>query len=160
MDIKIRFAIVDDTALILRFIKELAEYEEILHTVVATEEILMERIFGTQKYVDVVLAFVNNIPAGYIAFSYSFSTFLGKPGIYLENLYVTPNMRRKGVAKRLLSFLANIILERDYGRLELAVLEWNKSTINFYEKIGAKPIQGLIIERFTKESIEELIKLI
>ena len=159
MNIKFKFATINDVALILRFIRELAEYEKMLHTVVVTEKILSEQLFGEQKYAEVILAYVNDNPVGFAAFSHSFSTFLGKPGVYLENLYVIPEMRGNGVAKKLFGFLANIIVKRDYGRLELAVLDWNKSAIDFYEKIGAKPINGLIIERFAGGSIHELAKL-
>jgi GNAT superfamily N-acetyltransferase len=134
VNINIRFARINDIPLILQFVKDLAEYEQALHNVIATEEDLCNTLFGERQYAEVVLAYVDNVPVGFAAFSYSFSTFLGKPGLYLENLYVIPEMRGMGIAKRIFSFLANIVLERNYGRLELAVLEWNR----FLSKNGSK----------------------
>ncbi len=159
MNINIRFARINDIPLILQFVKDLAEYEQALHNVIATEEDLCNTLFGERQYAEVVLAYVDNVPVGFAAFSYSFSTFLGKPGLYLENLYVIPEMRGMGIAKRIFSFLANIVLERNYGRLELAVLEWNTLAIDFYQKMGAKPIDGLIIQRFAGSAIHDLVQL-
>ena len=159
MNVMLKFATINDSALVLKFIQDLAKYENLDHTLTVTEAVLNERLFGEVKYAEVILACVDEEPVGFAVFSHSFSTFLGKPGIYLENLYVIPAMRGKGVAKKIFSFLANIILERGYGRLEVAVLDWNNLAIDFYEKMGAKPINGLIIERFAGDTIEMLARL-
>ena len=120
--LNIRPAEKNDVPLILSFIKELGEYERLAHEIVATEEILSETLFGDRRFAEVVFALYDGQPVGYALFFHSFSTFLGRPGIYLEDLYVRPAMRGRGIGKALLVYLAQLAAERKYGRLEWAVL--------------------------------------
>jgi GNAT superfamily N-acetyltransferase len=115
---EIKFATKNDLSLILEFIEELADYEKLLHEVVATKELLQEKLFGEKKYAEVIFAYEENIPVGFALFFHNFSTFLAKPGLYLEDLYVKPAYRGKGIAQELLTFLAKLAKERDCGRLE------------------------------------------
>jgi GNAT superfamily N-acetyltransferase len=156
INLEIKFASINDVPLILHFIKELAQYEKLLDQVVATEENLRDSLFGNKKYAEVILAHVDNIPAGFALFFHNFSTFLGKPGIYLEDLYVVPDMRGKGVAKKILSFLAKLAIDRDCGRLEWSVLDWNKPAIDFYKNIGATPMDEWTVQRVTGQALIDL----
>lgn len=155
-DVTIRFAIEDDVALILSLIKGIAEYEKLLHEVVATEELLKNNLFGERRTAEVILAFYKNEPAGFALFFHNFSTFLGKPGIYLEDLFVLPELRGKGIGKILLTYLGKLAIERDCGRVEWSVLDWNEPAINFYKKLGARPMDGWTVFRVTGEAIEKL----
>lgn len=132
----IRFASVEDCALILKFIKELARYEKLEHEVTATEEILKEWIFEKKKC-EVLIASENNIEIGYALFFHNFSTFLGKAGIYLEDLYINPDYRGLGYGKKLLKEVAKIAVERGCERLDWQCLNWNKSSIDFYLSLNA-----------------------
>lgn len=154
MDIK--FATEEDIPLILQFIKELADYEKLLHEVAATEKILKEKLFGEKKYAEVVFAYDGEEPVGFALFFHNFSTFLGKPGLYLEDLYVRPTHRSKGIGQQLLRFLAQLAKKRDCGRLEWWVLNWNKKAIDFYLKIGAIPMDEWTVFRVTGQALEEL----
>ncbi len=154
MDIK--FATEENIPLILQFIKELADYEKLLHEVVATEKILKEKLFGEKKYAEVVFAYDGEEPVGFALFFHNFSTFLGKPGLYLEDLYVRPTHRSKGIGQQLLRFLAQLAKKRDCGRLEWWVLNWNKKAIDFYLKIGAIPMDEWTVFRVTGQALEEL----
>ena len=156
MNLEIRFATSDDVPLILHFIQELAKYEKLSHEVIATEEILRTNLFGDKKYVEVLLGYVDNKAVSFALFFHNFSTFLGKPGIYLEDLYVVEDMRGQGIAKKMLSFLAKLTLDRDCGRLEWSVLDWNTSAINFYKSIGAKPMDEWTVHRVTGQELYEL----
>ena len=156
VDLEIKFASINDVPIILHFIKELAQYEKLLDQVVATEEILREKLFGNKKYAEVILAYVDNVPVGFALFFHNFSTFLGKPGIYLEDLYVVPDMRGKGIAKKLLIFLARLTIDRDCGRLEWWVLDWNKPAIDFYKNIGATPMDEWTVQRVTGQALIDL----
>src|SRR5665647_3109525 len=127
-DFKLRFAELNDVSLILGFIKELADYEKMLHEVVATEEVLRESLFE-RKIAEVIIGEYKNKPVGYALFFHNFSTFLGRPGIYLEDLYVKPEMRGKGIGKIILSFLAKLAIDRKCGRLEWRCLDWNEPSI-------------------------------
>ncbi|HEY5623670.1 MAG TPA: GNAT family N-acetyltransferase [Gammaproteobacteria bacterium] len=129
-----------DVSAILGFIKELAEYEKLSHEVVATEERILASLFGERPVAEALIAEYDGAPAGFALFFHSFSTFLGRPGIYLEDLYVTPDFRRRGIGKALLKSLAQLALERDCGRVEWAVLDWNEPAIGFYQGIGAAPL--------------------
>jgi GNAT superfamily N-acetyltransferase len=133
----IRPAAEHEVGLVLGFIRELAEFEHLSHEVVATEEDLRRALFGAPRYAEVVLACVDGAPVGFALFFHSFSTFLGRPGLYLEDLYVTPAARGAGVGATLLSWLARAALERGCARLEWAVLDWNEAAIGFYHKLGA-----------------------
>jgi GNAT superfamily N-acetyltransferase len=149
--IKLRNATIEDIPLILDFIKELAVYEKLIDQVKATEENLKESLFGEQKFAEVIIAEFDGKPAGQALFFYNFSTFLGKPGIYLEDLYVRPAFRGKGLGKTLLLKVIDIAKKRKCGRVEWAVLDWNEPAINFYRSLGAVPMDGWTIFRLTED---------
>lgn len=151
-----RFATAEDTPLILSFIRELAEYEKLSHEVVATEEALRESLFGERPFAEVLLAFVGEDPAGFALFFHNFSTFLGKPGIYLEDLYVRPEHRGAGAGRALLSHLAGLAVERGCGRLEWWVLDWNEPAVGFYKRIGARAMDDWTVYRLTGDALERL----
>ncbi|NBI06123.1 GNAT family N-acetyltransferase [Senegalia massiliensis] len=154
-DFKIRFAEEKDIPLILKFIKELADYEELLHEVIATEEILMDSLFK-KKTAEVIIGEYENEPVSFALFFHNFSTFLGRPGIYLEDLYVRPEMRGKGMGKIMLSYLAKLAIERNCGRLEWWCLDWNKSSIEFYKQMGAIPMDEWTVYRVTDGALDNL----
>lgn len=153
--INIRNANINDSATILGFIKELAEYENMSNDVVATEELLKQNIFE-KKLAEVILAEFDNKPVGFALFFHNFSTFLGKGGIYLEDLYVQPAMRGKNIGKTLLSSLAKLAVERDCGRLEWSCLNWNEPSIKFYKSQGAIPMDEWTVFRVTGNELNEL----
>ena len=153
--VSIRFAVEEDTALILFFIKGLAEYENMLDEVVATEEILVDSLF-LKRRAEVIIAEHNGEPVGFALFFHNFSTFLGKPGIYLEDLFVLPKARGLGIGKVLLSFLAKLAVERDCGRFEWWCLDWNKPSIAFYKRMGAKPMEDWTVYRVDKQELSDL----
>src|ERR1700720_4901883 len=126
-----------DVPLILQFIRALAEYEKLSHKVVATEEILRRTLFGNPRFAEVVIGYEDAEPVGFALFFHNYSTFLGRPGIYLEDLYVRPEARGHGVGRRLLIWLAATAVSRGCGRLEWAVLDWNEPSIRFYRNLGA-----------------------
>lgn len=150
-----RFAQPQDTALILQFIKELADYEQLLHEVVATEELLNEWIFVKQK-AEVIFALEDGQEVGFALFFHNFSTFLGRAGIYLEDLYVKPDKRGRGYGKALIKKLASIAVERGCGRLEWWCLDWNKPSIDFYLSLGAEPMSDWTVYRFAGDSLKKL----
>lgn len=152
---KLRFAEEKDTELILEFIKELAEYEKMLDDVVATEEVLQESLFQ-RKTAEVVIGEYEGEPVCFVLFFYNFSTFLGRPGLYLEDLYVKPNMRGKGIGKIMLSFLANLAIERKCGRFEWWCLDWNKPSIKFYKHMNAVAMDEWTVYRLTGEHLNNL----
>jgi len=154
-DFEIRFAKREDTKLVLKFIKELAEYEELLDEVIADADTLEKSLFD-RKMAEVIIGEYQNKPVGFALFFHNFSTFLGKPGIYLEDLYIKPEYRGNGFGKQLLSFLADLTVKRDCGRLEWWVLNWNKSSIDFYESLGAQAMDEWTVYRLTGESLEDL----
>ena len=154
-DVTLRLAKEEDLSLILRFIKELADYEKLLHEVVATEEILRESLFE-RRAAEVVIAEYHGEPVGFALFFHNFSTFLGRPGLYLEDLYVRPEMRGKGIGKLLLSYLAKLALDRGCGRFEWWCLDWNKSSIDFYKSIGAIPMDEWTVYRVCDKALEDL----
>lgn len=156
--LRIREAVESDSGTILKFITELAEFEKLLHEVEATEDILRKNIFERHS-AEVVLAEVDGTPVGFALFFHNFSTFIGKPGIYLEDLYVKPEHRGKGYGKRLLIHLAKLAKERDCGRFEWAVLNWNEKAISFYKSIGAKPMNEWKVYRLAGEDLENAASL-
>ena len=156
MDLEIRPATEADVPLILSFIREFADYERLSHEVVATEEALLDSLFGERRMAEVVLAYKGGLPAAFAVFFHTFSTFLGRPGIYLEDLYVRPEFRGAGIGRALLVHLAKLARERGCGRLEWLVLDWNEPAIRFYKSIGASPVSGLTVYRVTGEALEEL----
>lgn len=152
-----RFATEKDTSLILYFIRELAEYEKMLDEVVATEDLLREWIFEKQK-AEVLFAMEDGQEIGFALFLHNFSTFLGRAGVYLEDLYVKPEFRGKGYGKAILRKLAQITVERGCGRLEWSCLDWNQPSIDFYLSLGAKPMDEWTVYRVTGETLTELAK--
>ena len=155
-DFTIRNATAVDIPLIISFIKELAEYEKLSNEVVLTEEILTESLFGKRSYAEVVFGQYKDEPVAFALFFHNFSTFLGKPGLYIEDLYVKPERRGKGIGKVLISYLANLARKRGCGRLEWWVLDWNKSAIEFYKSIGAKPQDEWTVQRVDSSALEKL----
>jgi len=158
-ELEIRSATEDDVPLILSLVYELAEYERLSHEVVATEESLRRWLFGERPVAEVLISNHGGEPAGFALFFHSFSTFLGKPGIYLEDLYVKPEFRGAGIGRALLVRLARLAREHGCGRLEWSVLDWNKPAIGFYKRIGASPVSGWTLYRVSGEALEELAGL-
>ncbi len=154
--ITIRPATAQDVPAILGFVRALAHYEHLEHEVVATEDSLRNTLFGPRPYAEVVFACVDEEPLGFALFFHNYSTFLAKPGIYLEDLFVRPEARGRGLGKRLLSWLAKTTVERDCGRLEWAVLDWNEPSIGFYKSLGAVPMDEWTIFRLTGDSLTAL----
>ena len=153
---EIRPATEDDVPIILSLIRELAEYERLSHEVVATEGLLRESLFGERRGAEVLIACCKGAPAGFALFFHSFSTFLGRPGIYLEDLYVKPEFRGRGIGRALLTHLARLAKERGCGRLEWAVLDWNEPAVKLYKSIGAVPMDEWTVYRVTGEALETL----
>lgn len=157
MELKIRPATAADAATILGFIRELAEFERLAHEVVATEELLREHLFGPgRRGAEAVIAEVGGAAVGYALFFHSFSTFLGRPGIYLEDLYVRPAHRSQGHGRRLLAHLARLAVDRGCGRLEWSVLDWNERALAFYRRLGAEPLSEWTVQRLTGTSLARL----
>lgn len=145
-----------DVALILSFIKALAEYEKLSHEVVATEAMLQETLFGEHPYAEVIIGYLHHQPVSFALFFHNYSTFLGRPGIYLEDLYVKPETRGTGIGQKMLSHLAQLAIERKCGRLEWWVLDWNETAIKFYKRIGAKPMDEWTVFRVTGDALANL----
>jgi GNAT superfamily N-acetyltransferase len=157
-DFTIRAATHSDAKTILSFIKSLAEYEKLSHEVIATEQGIEKALFGDTPFAKALIAYYEEIPVGIALYFYNFSTFLGKPGIYLEDLFVMPEYRKRGFGKALLTKLAQIAIDEDCGRVEWSVLKWNKPSIDFYESIEAKPMDEWTIYRLSGENISKLAK--
>lgn len=155
--IMMRQASVEDTGIIFEFIKDLAVYEKLLHEVTATEEQLSKTLFETE-YAKVLIAEYDGETAGIALYFHTYSTFLGKPGIYLEDLFVKEQFRGNGIGRALLKKLACICLENDFGRLEWSVLDWNKPSIDFYESLNAKSQDEWIKYRLDGKILEDLAK--
>ena len=154
-EVTYRFAQEDDCALILRFIRELADYEKMLDQVIATEELLHEWVFEKSK-AEVLFVCENGREVGFTLFFHNFSTFLGRAGIYLEDLYVMPEYRGRGYGKGLLQQLARIAVERGCGRLEWWCLDWNKPSIDFYLSLGAEPMKDWTVYRIADDTLTNL----
>lgn len=155
-DLWLRPATVDDVSTILRCIRGLAEYERLLHECNATEALLADSLFGAAPSAEVTLAFAGDVPAGFALWFRSYSTFLATPGVYLEDLFVFPEFRGLGLGRKLLGSLARMVVERGYGRLEWAVLDWNSDAIGFYESLGARPMSEWTTYRLTGEALHVL----
>lgn len=153
---KIEQATIKDTVLILSFIKELAEYEKLLHAVVATEAILKENLFGPHAHAEVIIGYLNHQPVSFAIYFHNFSSFLGQSGIYIEDLYVKPEFRGNGIGQKMLAYLAQLAKNRKCGRLEWSVLNWNETAIGFYKRLGAKPMDEWRVYRLTEEALSEL----
>jgi GNAT superfamily N-acetyltransferase len=145
-----------DVPLILQFIRGLADYERLSHEVAATEQGLRETLFGSRPAAEVVLCYFGEEPAGFALFFHNYSTFVGKPGLYLEDLFVLPKFRGRGCGKALLAHLAKLALERNCGRFEWTVLDWNEPAIGFYKKLGAKLLEDWRVCRMTGEALKQL----
>jgi len=154
----IRFAQKKDIPLILEFIKELATYEKIQDSITISEKILYEHLFQ-KKYVEVLIAELQKNPIGFALFFYSYSGYQGKPSIYIEDLFIKEMFRGRGYGKKILSFIANLALERNCGRVEWCVFNWNKKAITFYNSTGAKVMDTLIIYRLTGSDLQKYANL-
>ncbi|TFH00423.1 MAG: GNAT family N-acetyltransferase [Calditrichales bacterium] len=155
-NLSLRFAGKKDVPQILEFIRMLAAYEKLSHEVVADEATLEKSLFGSRPVAEVILAEYKNKPVGFALFFHNFSTFLGKPGLYIEDLFVIPEMRGKKIGETLLTFLANLAVERGCGRLEWWVLDWNEAAIRFYKKLGACPMNEWTVFRITGDNLVRL----
>jgi GNAT superfamily N-acetyltransferase len=153
---EIRPARVEDVPVILGLIRELATYERAPDEVTATEEQLVDVLFGEKPVAEVLLAFEGKSPVGFAVFFHNFSTWLGRPGLYLEDLFVKPEKRGKGYGRALLVDLAKVARERGCGRMEWAVLNWNEPAIKFYRALGAKPLDEWTVYRLTRDGITRL----
>src|SRR4051812_30879988 len=148
-DLVIRFALPADVGSILAFIQELAEYERLADEVIADEQTLKTTLFGVRPAAEVLIAELAGEPVGFALFFQSYSTFLGKPGLYLEDLFVRPAARGRGVGRALMSALARVAMQRNYGRFEWSVLDWNEPALKFYASLGARPQSEWTVQRLT-----------
>ncbi len=155
-NVKVRGAARADVPLILQLIGELAEFEKLSGEVVASEEGLEKTLFGERRYAEVLIAEVGGKPAGFALYFHNYSTFLGRPGVYLEDLYVRPEFRGRGLGTAFFRRLAGIAKERGCGRLEFWVLDWNRKAIAFYRKLGAVPMDDWTVQRITGEALDRL----
>lgn len=155
-ELTITIATERDVPQILIFIRALAEYERLADAVVATEEGLRQSLFGKRPYAECVIARWKGEPAGFALFFHNFSTFLARPGVYLEDLFVKPELRGKGVGRSLLQYLAKLAVDRNCGRLEWSVLDWNAPAIGFYKSLGAEALDDWTIFRLKGEALSQL----
>lgn len=155
-DFTIKPATKKDVPVILSFINKLADYERLSHEVVATEELLQRTLFGQRRTAEVAIGYYNNEPVGFVLFFHNFSTFVGRPGIYIEDLFVEETNRRRGFGRALLAHIAKLAMARDCGRLEWSVLDWNEPAVNFYQKLGAMPMNEWTVFRVTGEKLNQL----
>ncbi len=156
----IRKAKPSDSALVMNFIKQLAVYEKMIDDVVATEQTLSQYFFANPPFAHVVIGEYKGEPVGFALFFTNFSTFLGRPGIYLEDLFVIPEQRGKGFGKTLLAFLAKLAVDNDFGRVEWSVLNWNQPAIDVYKSIGAKPMDEWTVFRLSDTKLQSMAKLV
>lgn len=157
-ELKIVRATKNDIPLILSFIKKIAEYEKLSHEVIATEESLQKSLFGERANAEVVFAYQNNEPIAYAVYFFNFSTFVGKRGLYLEDIFVLPEFRKLGIGKILFTYLMQYAIDNNCGRMEWAVLNWNEPALNFYNKIGATEMTEWKMFRLTENKMKELLK--
>ncbi len=159
MTLSIRSAIPVDLSLIAQFIRDLADYERLADAVRFEEAALGEKLFGARPYAEVLIGEIDNKAQGFALFFHNFSTFEGKPGVYLEDLFVRPEARGSGLGKALLQQLAKIAVERDCARLEWSVLDWNEPSIGFYKALGAKPMDEWTVFRLDSQALDRLANL-
>lgn len=145
-----------DAALVLRFIRELAEYERLSHEVVATEADIKVALFSPAPTAHAVIGYADAEPAGFALYFFSFSTFVGRPGLYLEDLYVRPAFRGRGLGRQLLAHLARVAVDENCGRMEWSVLDWNEQALGFYRRLGARPMDEWTVQRLTGEALRSL----
>ncbi len=157
--LELRLATVEDVPAILSFIQQLADYEKLSDQVVATEQKLKDTLFAEKAYAEVVLANYRGKDVGFALFFHNYSTFLAKPGIYLEDLFVEPACRGAGIGKALITYLAKLAVERDCGRLEWSVLDWNQPAIDFYQSLGAVMLHDWRINRVTGTTLTQMAQL-
>jgi GNAT superfamily N-acetyltransferase len=156
VDFTIKPATKKDVPVILNFIKKLADYERLSHEVVATEELLQRTLFGQRRTAEVAIGYLNSDPVGFVLFFHNFSTFVGRPGIYIEDLFIDELFRRRGFGGALLRHVAKLAAARECGRLEWSVLDWNEPAINFYRKLGAVSMNEWTVFRMTGENLQRL----
>ena len=156
MTLVIRPGVRADVPLIAELIRGLARYEKLEHEVTMTEERLAANLFGPHHYAETLIAEAEGSPVGFALFFHNFSTFLAQPGIYLEDLFVVPEHRARGIGRALLKELARLAVERECGRLEWSVLDWNREAIGFYERLGARPNSEWTVYRLTGEALSAL----
>jgi GNAT superfamily N-acetyltransferase len=154
--VRLRFARQGDAALVLAFIRELAEYEQLPHEVEANAEMLAETLFGESPDAEVVIAEVDGAPAGFALFFHNYSTFLGRRGLHLEDLFVRPAFRGKGIGRVLMAFLAKLAVKRGCGRFEWSVLDWNRPAIDFYRSLGARAMDEWTGQRVSGPALHAL----
>ncbi|MFN7661672.1 MAG: GNAT family N-acetyltransferase [Dolichospermum sp.] len=152
----VRFAQPGDVITLFKLIQGLAEYEKLSHAVIGNAEALEDHLFGSPKYVDAIIAEIDGQAVGFAIFFHNYSTFLTKPGIYLEDIFVSPEYRRQGIGKALLTKVAQIAVERDCGRLEWSVVDWNGSAQEFYRNMGADILEDWRICRVTETGLTQL----
>jgi GNAT superfamily N-acetyltransferase len=155
--LEIKPATKNDAGIILELIKDIAEYEKLSDQVEATKESIIKYLFDEKAFAECLIGFENKVPIGFALFFHNYSTFVGRPGIYLEDLFVKEKYRGKGYGKKLLLNLVKIAQERNCGRVEWSVLNWNKPAIDFYESLGATPMNEWIVYRLNQEAINELL---
>ncbi|HYC56622.1 MAG TPA: GNAT family N-acetyltransferase [Candidatus Binatia bacterium] len=154
--LRVRAGTSDDVAFVFACIRDLAEFEKLLHEMQASEESLREHLFGERRYAEILIGEIGGERAGYALFFSSYSTFLTRPGIFLEDLFVQPAFRGRGLATALLIELARLAVKRGCGRLEWSVLDWNRRAIDFYDSLGAVPVRGWISYRITGQPLADL----
>ena len=155
-ELRIEKAVPGDVPLILSFVRQLAEYEKLSDSVEATEDGLRETLFDPNPSAHALLAYDGDEPVGFAIYFFNYSTFLGRPGLYLEDLFVKPEARGRGFGRALLQYLAGIAIERKCGRMEWAVLDWNEPAIGFYKKLGADPMDDWTVFRLSGKALEDL----
>ncbi len=157
-EVVIRKAEEKDISLILSFIKMIAEYEKLSAEVIATEEDIRNSVFSTNSNVEIIFAYYKDIPVAYAVYFYNFSTFIGRKGLYLEDIFVIPEYRKEGVGKIILKYLVKEAIKNNCGRMEWSVLNWNELAIKFYEKIGAVPLKEWTVFRLSEDKFKDIVK--